>query len=225
MKLLSSDYDGTLNVLEYDLWLNLSFIKKFMKDNIFVLNTGRAFESIKKEINKYQIPYHYLSCNDGNLLLNNQNEIIYSTNMSIDINDLLLSLKEKFPDIEIEPIIFQDKILEYQIITSKITNEFLYELNKLCLYNDLSYKTFRILNKRFIFVTDKTISKSTSINKVSELEKIEKCDIFTIGDDLNDLEMIRDFNGYTFPWGKKELKESSQGICLSVGSLVKKITR
>ena len=41
MKLLSSDYDGTLNVFEYDIHLNLSYIRSFMKEgNIFVLNTS-----------------------------------------------------------------------------------------------------------------------------------------------------------------------------------------
>ena len=57
MKLLSSDYDGTLNVFEYDIWLNLAYINNFIsRGNIFVLNTGRAYDSITKEIDKYQIP-------------------------------------------------------------------------------------------------------------------------------------------------------------------------
>ena len=69
------------------------------------------------------------------------------------------------------------------------------------------------------------VSKSSAISLVSQLENISKCDIFTIGDHLNDLEMIRDFNGYTLPWGRKEVKEISQGQVFSVASLVKKIMR
>ena len=193
MKLLSSDYDGTLNVFEYDIWLNLAYINNFIsRGNIFVLNTGRAYDSIKKEIDKYHIPYNYLACNDGNLLL--------------------------------EPVIYNGNVLEYELITSHIDDKFLLELNMICSLYNLCYKTFHIKDKQHIYICDKSISKSTAINKISELEKIEKCDIFTIGDDQNDFEMINDFNGYTFPWGKDELKNVSHGICDSVACLIKKIT-
>ena len=82
------------------------------------------------------------------------------------------------------------------------------------------------LEKNVIYyLCDQKINKSTATSFVSSLENVEFCDIFTIGDHYNDLEMIRDFNGYTFPWGKKEVKEVSKGKVLSVASLVKKISR
>lgn len=225
MKLLSSDYDGTLNVFEYDIWLNLAYINNFIsRGNIFVLNTGRVYDSIKKEIDKYHIPYSYLACNDGNLLLNRNDELVYSTNIHNDINRALSMLKLMFQNIALEPVIYNGNVLEYELITSHIDDKFLLELNMICSLYNLCYKTFHIKDKQHIYICDKSISKSTAINKISELEKIEKCDIFTIGDDQNDFEMINDFNGYTFPWGKDELKSVSHGICDSVACLIKKIT-
>lgn len=226
MKLLSSDYDGTLNAFGCSLFINLPFIKRLREDgHIFVLNTGRSFDSIKSKIVKYHIPYDYLSCNDGNLLLNSNDEVIYSTNMDNDISIVLGELKKKFPHIKLKPMIYDNKILEYQIIISKMDKEFFLELNRICGLYNLCYKTFHIANQRYLYICDNKISKSTAINKIVELENIFNCDIFTVGDDLNDYEMIRDFNGYTFPWGKKELKSVSLGICGSVASLVKKMTK
>ena len=71
MKLLVSDYDLTLNSFDYDVRFNMYFIEKFQRDgNLFFLNTGRNYESIRREISKYRINFDYLGCCDGNLVLN-----------------------------------------------------------------------------------------------------------------------------------------------------------
>lgn len=226
MKLLSSDYDGTLNVFGYDLGLNLSYIRKFIRDgNIFVLNTGREFNKIISEIEKYDIPYNYLSCTDGNLLLNSQNEVVYQTSMQDDISQIVFELKRKFPNIQLDPIMYNGNILEYQLVIDEINEKLLLTLEKICLLHNLCYKTFHIGSHLFVYIGHRDINKSTAIERIMHFEKIQKCDIFTVGDDMNDFEMIRDFNGYTFPWGKEELKKISQGECFSVADLVKKITR
>lgn len=226
MKLLSSDYDGTLNVFGYDLGLNLAYIRRFMREgNIFVLNTGREFSRIMPEIEKHDIPYNYLSCTDGNLILNGKNDVIYQTSMHDDISEMVFELQEKFPNIKLDPIIYNGSILEYQLVTDKISEKLLLTLEKICLLHNLCYKTFHIGNELYVYIGHKDITKSTAIERIMEFENIQKCDIFTVGDDLNDFEMIRDFNGYTFPWGRNELKRISQGECNSVADLVKKIAR
>ena len=226
MKLLSSDYDGTLNIFEYDIHLNLSYIRSFMKEgNIFVLNTGREFKRIIPEIEKYGIPYNYLSCTDGNLLLNSSNQVVYQTCMKDNIKEILLELRKSFKDIRLEPIFHNDSILEYQLVTNEFNEKLLLSLEKICLLHNLCYKIFHIEKQVYIYICRNDISKSTAIEKIRELEKISKCDIFTVGDDLNDFEMIRDFKGYTFPWGNEKLKSVSQGVCTSVADLVKKISK
>ena len=37
--------------------------------HIFMLNTGRDYSSIKQEIVANRVPYNYLACNDGTILL------------------------------------------------------------------------------------------------------------------------------------------------------------
>lgn len=234
MKLLSSDYDLTLNSFDYDLWINLRFIEKFRKKgNIFLLNTGRSYESIKSEINKYRINYDYLSCCDGNLILNRDHQIKHCTNLDKAIYNNLDKLQENYGNINITPIKYQDNVLEYEVRVGVNNLAFENELAIFCKKNKLSLKRFEKfeLNKFklkkvvYFYLCDERINKSTATSFVSELENIRKCDIFTIGDHHNDLEMVRDFNGYTLPWGKSEVKEVSNGQVLSVASLVKKISR
>ena len=130
MILLASDYDNTLNTFDLNLYINIIYLKKFMeKGNIFLLNTGRAYESIKREIDKYQIPYNYLGCNDGNILFDKDSNILYNSNLSNNLFSEFENLKKKF-DVIIEPIKFQDNLLEFEIIISKISEKFLIELNK-----------------------------------------------------------------------------------------------
>ena len=224
-KLLASDYDGTLNTFEYDLRFNIPFIKRFIESgHLFVLNTGRSYQSIRDEINRFNIPYSYLSCNDGNLLLNRGNKIIYTSNINENTNYLIHEFAS-IEGIQINVFTHQGKILEYELVVKHLTDSFFIRLQNLCLKLHLSYKVFKILFVSRIYVMQEEISKSHTINLISELENIDKCDIFTIGDNSNDVEMIRDFNGYTLPWGKREVKDVSNGTCLCVASLVKRIMR
>lgn len=219
-KLLSSDYDSTLNVIDYDIYFNLSAIRKFRNlGNIFLLNTGRPYNSIKKEIKKFNIPYDYLACNDGNILFDSNDHEIY-------INHINEHIDFKIDDnIKIKPFMHKDYIIEYQICLKKDQIEDFIQIKKICRDNNLGYYIFEQYGRYFIYVSNGLITKSIPVNMVSELENIDKCDIFTIGDNFNDLEMIRDYNGYTLPWASKEVKEMSNGTVLSVRSLVKKIVR
>ena len=102
-KLLVSDYDMTLRVIydfENDLILNanLKALHGFIdRGNTFLLNTGRNYYSIKHEIEKYHIPYHYLACNGGAILLNGDGSLLKCYNMdNSEYNyDLLFELLYK----------------------------------------------------------------------------------------------------------------------------------
>ena len=78
-KLLVSDYDGTFYSDLRNLKINIKAIEKFRKaGNLFAISTGRAYNSIKKECEKHNIPYDYLFCNDGAVLFNKDDELIYA---------------------------------------------------------------------------------------------------------------------------------------------------
>ena len=61
MKLLVSDFDGTLFIDYPSLEKNIHAIQRFREEgNLFVINSGRNYTSLMKEIKQYQIPYDIL---------------------------------------------------------------------------------------------------------------------------------------------------------------------
>ena len=68
-KVLVVDYDRTLFINNDDVLNNINSINKFRENgNIFIIATGRTYNSLKKEIDKYNIEYDYLILNHGSLL-------------------------------------------------------------------------------------------------------------------------------------------------------------
>ncbi len=224
MKLLAIDYDKTLKCSKFDLKRNIKSLKKYMVDNLFLLNTGRSYPSIKKEIDKYKIPYHYLSCNDGNILFDNNNQVLYASNL--DKNILFELEKIKIEDkLTINPIIFLDNILEYEIIISKLNQLFLLELKKIMVKYNLCLKIFKEHGVFKIYIYDSLISKSKPIEYIREKEYLLSNNIYTVGDNINDLEMLRDYHGYSMIWSKKEIKKVSEKSIISVKRLIDKLRR
>ena len=67
MKILASDFDNTIYFPDNDELTkdNIESIKKFItKGNIFCVITGRNYTDLKVYLNKYNIPYSYLICED-----------------------------------------------------------------------------------------------------------------------------------------------------------------
>ena len=98
-------------------------------------------------------------------------------------------------------------------------------------------KLFRIINllqfftvrksiaSNFIDIIGKGNTKQKGIEAICKHFKINQQDTYAFGDSFNDIDMLKDYNGYTFPWCKSEVKNVSKGRCLSVASLIKKISR
>ena len=83
---LVSDYDGTYKmkptVLD-DLKKNNFAVQRFIdKGNIFMMATGRVFESIHKEFIEFDLNANYISCAEANVLFNNNFELLYYNTIS-----------------------------------------------------------------------------------------------------------------------------------------------
>ena len=103
MLILSSDYDGTLKTRIHDLYINIREINKYRElGNIFVLNTGRPFESISKEIETFNIPFDYLCCNDGAVIFNEHFDVVKETTLDEKQVKHIKNLMPRFDGFKIE---------------------------------------------------------------------------------------------------------------------------
>ena len=74
-------------------------------------------------------------------------------------------------------------------------------------------------NKAIEIISSKT-NKANAVNKIAEIEKVIKQNIFTIGDSYNDIEMIEKFNGYCIFGAEEEVKNISTKEYTSVSELI-----
>ena len=80
MKILASDYDGTLKHGELVLEEDILAIKRWRKEgNLFVIDTGRSMESILQEVERYQIPVDYYVTNNGGMVFDAKQDEMFSS--------------------------------------------------------------------------------------------------------------------------------------------------
>ena len=69
MKILASDYDGTLRTEELVAEKDIEAIARFRKaGNLFGIVTGRSMESLQKEIERNGFTYDFIITNNGGVI-------------------------------------------------------------------------------------------------------------------------------------------------------------
>ncbi len=226
--MIVSDYDETLYKTVYGLRQNIRAIKEFRKNgNIFVLSTARPYHSIKKEIDKYNIPFDYLSCSDGTQIFS-ENDYITSSPVDEEVITKVLNTlpREMIPTFSYS--MKDNNVLEmyYKIdgtfSSEKVLNTLIKELED---YKNINVFYEDIWDDKVIMIKRCDISKATSASLIANMENISHNRIFTIGDGINDIPMIRNFNGFAITGAKDEVLNESLGICKTVSELIYNVSR
>lgn len=192
MNLLVSDYDGTLYTNKMNIHANIEAVRRFVeKGNKFVIATAREYVSIKKEIEKYKIPCHYVICNIGGVIFDSEGKVLFSS--VIEENDLQL-IKDELKNNELvfyglhglqkeETNIIEVAVLDVEghkkrhILQAKLPN-------------------YRIDYGVGVLYIRKDMDKSKGIRELITKEQLECSKIYTVGDSENDIEMLIDYEGY-----------------------------
>jgi len=227
MKLLATDYDGTFKSDLKNLYLNINAVDKFMNNgNKFALITGRSFVSIKEEIKRYKINYDYLSCNNGLIVFDNKDNIISSTILPIEdiiyINDLIQDINIK----KLELYNFYDSTTYIEnILEIYIKFKSIYGADKFKKYIESIFpniKCYKDFNKLFI---GNNITKADAVSIIQKIENIDYKDVYTVGDNSNDIEMLEKFNGYKMLYSYPGLWLKKLPVTNEVHTLIKKINK
>jgi len=100
MIVLASDYDGTLKIKGQIAESDLEAIRSFQAaGNKFGISTGRTIGMIKYELIKYNVPFDFMICGNGGILVDNEYNVI--ERFDIDFNDALEMIEEAAKDPEI----------------------------------------------------------------------------------------------------------------------------
>ena len=76
-------------------------------------------------------------------------------------------------------------------------------------------------NRGSVDITSRTINKSQGIKKLLELMHWTEDRLYVIGDELNDLPMIRRFEGYAIASAREEIRREAKQTFPTVGSMLR----
>ena len=200
MKYLNvSDYDGTLKIKNQD-DVTIKNIEKLQLLNLkskLLISTGRLYNSIKNEIEQFNIPFNYISCANGNILFDKNFNVMYKTNIDSKIDELLKPFYKEILNVELLDEYGQNvikKSTEYVVYLKEkeqIRRKF---VNMLSFSSIFDYCTDG--NNRFMIHIFSLSNKIKTIGILKEKLNLLDNSIYTIGDGSNDIDMISKYNGF-----------------------------
>lgn len=230
MKLLATDFDNTLfNGDDYK--KNIKYVNKFVDlGNIFVIVTGRHINTLMKDIKDVNLKYSYLICNDGGIILDRDLNILYQKDIPKNIVSDIASLYEQstcLADWYIDAGITmtKDKNSTANGIIGRI-NERDNASKLLKLIKDKYPEVDGYISEKWINLTEKTVNKGSGIEQLLDIIDIVESDVYTIGDNVNDLSMSNhNFNSFCMANSIMELKSKTKRAYSSVYELVMDILK
>lgn len=245
MIFFASDYDGTLNqngVSSEDIAAIIDFRRR---GHLFGMATGRSIGSIQGEIDKFAFPVDFIIGNNGGAIQNTRKETVFLQTMPTSLvtkviehlmtydiyvyggNDGFdLGVKQIKPNPDFTPtmesIDFDEVFSQKQVavmfaffVNEQDASRCVIELNQM-FEGELSCFS----NKGFIDIGTHGISKKSGIDFLVKHLDID-AEIHVIGDEYNDLPMIKGFRGYTVESGTDEVKGVASRVFLSVADALK----
>ncbi len=198
MKIIGSDFDNTIYFLndEERTNKNIEAAKKFMaKGNIFCIITGRTYLEIKEDLTKLGLPYTYLVCADGALILDSTDYCLKAVKLDENIArrafEILknagydpyledgYNITDNFADcIKISSVYATTK--EDGIVIAKQIAD---ELN-----------VYTYASRKHVNVNNPLNDKKQAVLRLAEVANLNVEDFHVIGDDVNDYEMLEAFD-------------------------------
>ena len=234
MKLLASDYDGTLRMGDKVDASTIEAIKRFRASgNIFGIATGRCIDLVKCELDGQAIPYDFIVGNNGGTIIDSQGNLLENVLIEPKLAKKILQILGSFKPDQLgisdgltygtnypllETLMPSLRFYNYQkpdvfkmIEKGEITSIFVYfkqytkKQEAMMAIKGLIENLACSTNDEMISVCNKGITKQYGVALIGKHFNCK--DIYVIGDDYNDIEMIKYYNGFTVERANKEIKK------------------
>jgi len=242
MKIIASDYDGTLNNHGGVTDEKRAAIKKWREaGNLFGLVSGRSPDALPGILEENPFDYDFFIGYNGGVIVDSDGKILFEKKCD---GKLIKPILERFLEWGAHKT-FAHSENSYFIVpekTEKYPDAILLEnLPELESFNQItaifptkekmqsSVKKITALfgehinplkNGRLIDVVPKGIDKACGIYKFIELKGISRNDVITIGNDMNDYSMIAEFNSYAVEDSVEEILKLAKHTTYDVESLI-----
>ena len=222
MKVLVSDFDGTLFIDNKVTEKDIKKIEEFRKKgNIFIISTARNFSTVKKECLKYSINVDYFFCDIGSVILDNDGNVLYKKYINSYEIEIIESVIENYKNlITIKRYgtnskqVDKNDIIEYKIAGEIVV---LNEINHI-LNSKIKQAKLQITEDNKLIIH--TGTKEEIIQIFINQNSINKSIITTVGDELDDLNMLILYNGYRMNKCTMKLEKKIQNSVKSISEII-----
>ncbi len=235
MKIIASDYDGTLFINDEVSQNTINKIREFKSlGHKFVIVTGRHIGAIYDEAIHRGIDFDYVIGNNGGIIVDKDKNIVFAQYIDKDVAVDILEMKNN-PGVQFllatdgfsNHTHFQnqavkdyfkghfmnvDIINEEELLNNGLLSVFFkMEDDNLSIPLQKSYieKHQGLLdgfqNANIVDLVANGVSKAHGIAKLNEILKADE--IYVVGDDYNDISMFEKYHGYAINTGIEELKK------------------
>lgn len=243
MKIIASDYDGTLNHNGID-EKKKSAISDWRKNgNLFGIISGRGYKSLKSVIDKVPFEYDFLVCNNGATIYNTEGQLLKEIRCDGKIAkpfiEDLFSWRCPFADIDkdvsfiIRADINECDDDEYTFESMPEVSYFNQISTMLSDTDEASAVVEKIKNKysdiltplqngNCIDIVPKGVNKAQGIYELLSIFGGSYDDVIAVGDNINDTDMIAEFRSYAMENAVDSIKALADEIISDITELIEK---
>ena len=199
MKIVVSDIDNSMDFNDNSKLIKT--ISKFIKKgNMFIVATNKTINYVADVLSLSEVEPAYYICNGGACIFDEYFNILYRKDIEHeDVRSILNILKD------------DDNILEAYIDTTHgfvsntdmvangiVARPFDYAKAEITLSSIvLKYPSVHgYINDSWINIMDQSVTKGSAMKYLVDTYHLNTDDIFVLGNDLNDLELMEEYNGF-----------------------------
>lgn len=245
-KLFATDFDGTFNQYPNGVTEEcLKAVSDFRKEgNIFGIITGRSYENTN-DIRRHYAKYcDFMACMTGAYVEASDGSVIINTEGD---GNALFPILEAIMQFECRYLLYNDGKHSFAIDVSKPLTAESAEYREILNHSTFSQvnaglcdngQIAKLSDKLMSLWKDKIsihvngtcldippagVSKGAAVGKIAEYFGVSKDNIYTAGDNDNDLSMISAYHGFTLPYGSEKCRENAEGIYGDVGEMLRAV--
>lgn len=226
MKILISDFDGTFFTEEYE--KNIKLVNDFVdQGNMFIIATGRNITSLLKDINDKYIKCSYFICNNGATIFDQFLNVMFRKDIDIKYNSVIAKLLND--DSNISSFFIDTStnfVSDINRSANRIAGRFINREKAYLLcdkINDKYNHLYAYLSTHHININSREITKASAIRFLEKYYSFDRHDIYTVGNDCNDLSLAEYENSYIMKDSDVTLKKEFGYIINNFEELIKKI--
>lgn len=244
MKIIGSDYDGTLNHGGIDEKKKDAIKKWREKGNVFSVVSGRGAEALYEIYKDKDFECDFLVADNGAVIMKPDGEIVSQvkcdSSILTSLCDYLFEVGCDWADVHAEKVLLiipdnKEKEIGKEIhLKDMPETEYFTQVSTMLETVEESEKITALVREKFgdflnplqngrcIDIVRQDMNKAKGMYNLASLFSLGHDDIITVGDNINDRDMIKEFRSYAMESGVKEIKEIATFITESVTDLIEK---